>query len=95
MSVSDQERKQLESVYEELAQLNAEYEAKFGFRFVVFVNGRSKAQLIPVLKARLQRTREQELAEGLQAMIDIAYDRLQKLERLASPTPQCVSSICR
>ena len=33
---------ELDRVYSELARLNAEYEAKHGFRFVVFVNGRSR-----------------------------------------------------
>ena len=35
----------------ELAGLNDEYERRFGFRFVVFVNGRSKAEIIPIDRA--------------------------------------------
>jgi 2-oxo-4-hydroxy-4-carboxy--5-ureidoimidazoline (OHCU) decarboxylase len=60
----------------ELEQLNAEYERRFGFRFVVFVNRRPKSELIPVLRERLERSREEELETGLRAIVDIAQDRL-------------------
>jgi 2-oxo-4-hydroxy-4-carboxy--5-ureidoimidazoline (OHCU) decarboxylase len=62
----------------ELARLNAEYERRFGFRFVVFVNRRPKAAIVEVLRERLQRSREIELQEGLRAIIDIAADRLSR-----------------
>jgi 2-oxo-4-hydroxy-4-carboxy--5-ureidoimidazoline (OHCU) decarboxylase len=60
----------------ELDRLNAEYEARFGFRFVVFVNGRSKPEIVEELKRRLERPRAEELATGLQAVIDIAESRI-------------------
>ena len=64
-----------------LQRLNAEYEAKFGFRFVVFVNGRPRKEIIPVLQNRLETgTKEGELETGLQEMLAIARDRLNKLE---------------
>ena len=59
-----------------LMRLNAEYERRFGFRFVVFVAGRSRADLVPVLRSRLARTREDELATGLEEFLAIARDRL-------------------
>jgi len=59
----------------ELAELNRAYEAKFGFRFIVFVNGRPKRELVPILRARLERTREQELASALEELVSIAEDR--------------------
>jgi 2-oxo-4-hydroxy-4-carboxy--5-ureidoimidazoline (OHCU) decarboxylase len=59
----------------QLAQLNAEYEAKFGFRFVVFVNGRSRREIVPILRERLVRTREQELATGVDELVQIAISR--------------------
>ena len=49
-----------------LERLNAEYERAFGFRFVVFVRGRSRAEIVPVLRARLSRTPDEELASGLE-----------------------------
>jgi 2-oxo-4-hydroxy-4-carboxy--5-ureidoimidazoline (OHCU) decarboxylase len=59
----------------ELAYLNQVYEEKFGFRFVVFVNGRPKSELVPILRERLERTREQELATALDELVSIAVDR--------------------
>ena len=63
------------TVLAELAELNAAYEAKFGFRFVVFVNGRPRREILPVLRARLQRTREEELATGVDELIQISVNR--------------------
>ena len=60
----------------ELAELNAEYEQRFGFRFVVFVNRRPKSEIVEVLRQRLTRSREEEMEAGLQAIIEIAEDRL-------------------
>jgi 2-oxo-4-hydroxy-4-carboxy--5-ureidoimidazoline (OHCU) decarboxylase len=59
----------------DLAALNAGYEAKFGFRFVVFVNGRSKTEILAVLRARLGRPREEELDTGCRELVAIARDR--------------------
>ena len=62
-------------VLAELAELNARYEERFGFRFVVFVNRRPKRELVPILRARLERTREQELETALDELVSIAVDR--------------------
>lgn len=59
----------------ELERLNAEYERRFGFRFVIFVNRRPKAEIVQVLKDRLRGTRAEEMAAGLRAIVDIAEDR--------------------
>jgi 2-oxo-4-hydroxy-4-carboxy--5-ureidoimidazoline (OHCU) decarboxylase len=63
----------------ELDELNRAYEEKFGFRFVVFVNRRRKSELVPVLRKRLGRTREEELATALDELVAIAEDRWQQL----------------
>ena len=63
------------AVLAELAELNRQYEDRFGFRFVVFVNRRSRAEIIPVLRERLAHTREQELETGLDDLVAIAEDR--------------------
>jgi 2-oxo-4-hydroxy-4-carboxy--5-ureidoimidazoline (OHCU) decarboxylase len=63
------------AVLEELGRLNAEYEAKFGFRFVVFVNRRPKAEILEVLRNRINRTREEELDTALGELVGIAEDR--------------------
>ncbi len=62
-------------VLAELAELNRAYEEKFGFRFVVFVNRRPRRELIPVLRARLERSREEELSTGVDELVQIAIDR--------------------
>lgn len=59
----------------ELAALNTAYEAKFGFRFVVFVNRRSKAEILEVLRERIANTREEELDTGCRELVAIARDR--------------------
>lgn len=66
------------AVLAELATLNRTYEKRFGFRFVVFVNGRSRAEIIPELRRRLESTREEELDTGLDALVSIAEDRWRK-----------------
>jgi 2-oxo-4-hydroxy-4-carboxy--5-ureidoimidazoline (OHCU) decarboxylase len=65
-------------VLQELDLLNGEYEAQFGFRFVVFVNRRPRREILPVLRERLERTREQELATGVDELVQIAIDRWQR-----------------
>lgn len=59
----------------ELATLNQVYEEKFGFRFVVFVAGRSREDILPVLRERLARTRGEELETGLDELVSIAEAR--------------------
>lgn len=63
----------------ELAAMNDEYERTFGFRFVVFVAGRSKSEIVPVIRERLRRTRVDELATGLDEFLAIARDRLERI----------------
>jgi 2-oxo-4-hydroxy-4-carboxy--5-ureidoimidazoline (OHCU) decarboxylase len=63
------------AVLTELAYLNQVYEEKFGFRFVVFVNRRSKSEILEVLQHRLEGTREEELDTALEELVAIAEDR--------------------
>jgi 2-oxo-4-hydroxy-4-carboxy--5-ureidoimidazoline (OHCU) decarboxylase len=63
------------AVLAELAQLNHAYEDKFGFRFVVFVNRRPRREIVPILRERLERTREQELETAVDELVKIAIDR--------------------
>jgi 2-oxo-4-hydroxy-4-carboxy--5-ureidoimidazoline (OHCU) decarboxylase len=66
------------AVLTELSYLNQVYEEKFGFRFVVFVDGRPKSEILAVLQQRLERTREEELETGLRELVAIARDRAQQ-----------------
>jgi 2-oxo-4-hydroxy-4-carboxy--5-ureidoimidazoline (OHCU) decarboxylase len=62
----------------ELARLNAAYEAKFGFRYCVFVAGRPRAALIPGMETALGAERDDEIRRALDAIMDIAADRWAK-----------------
>lgn len=64
-----------------LATLNEEYEQKFGFRFVVFVNRRPKEAIVPLLEARLRGGRDAERRTALREILAIAEDRLKREER--------------
>ena len=62
----------------ELARLNEAYERTFGFRFVVFVAGRPRAAIVPLIDEALRADRDEELRRGLGDVISIAADRLQR-----------------
>jgi 2-oxo-4-hydroxy-4-carboxy--5-ureidoimidazoline (OHCU) decarboxylase/GNAT superfamily N-acetyltransferase len=70
--------------YEELAMLNDIYESRFGFRYVVFVAGRPKPELVPLLEHALRNDREPELRRAVDDAIYIAGDRLRKLRGLGT-----------
>ena len=74
-SAAEQGGEEDPEVLRELAELNAAYEARFGFRFVVFVNRRRKSEIVPILRERLGRTREEELTTALDELVAIAEDR--------------------
>ena len=63
-----------------LAGLNEAYEDQFGFRFCVFVDGRSRAALVPVLEAALAEERGSEIRRALVDVVAIARDRAQRLD---------------
>ena len=63
----------------DLEILNLAYEARFGFRFCVFVNGRSRRALVPVMEAALQADREAEIRRAVHDVIAIARDRFEKV----------------
>jgi 2-oxo-4-hydroxy-4-carboxy--5-ureidoimidazoline (OHCU) decarboxylase len=63
------------AVLAELAELNRAYEERFGFRFVVFVDRRPRSAIVPVLRQRLERTRNEELETGIEELVAIARDR--------------------
>jgi 2-oxo-4-hydroxy-4-carboxy--5-ureidoimidazoline (OHCU) decarboxylase len=65
-------------VLAELARLNAEYETRHGFRFVVFVNRRPKAEIVDVLGARIDNPTNDELETALRELVAIATDRWQR-----------------
>lgn len=67
------------NVAAELARLNDAYETRFGFRYCVFVAGRSREALLPEMAAALTAERDAELHRALDAVVDIAQDRHRSL----------------
>lgn len=67
-----------ERIGAQLERLNAAYESRFGFRYCIFVAGRSRAALPPELERALEAGRDTEIARGLEAVIDIAMDRYRR-----------------
>jgi 2-oxo-4-hydroxy-4-carboxy--5-ureidoimidazoline (OHCU) decarboxylase len=63
------------AVLDELARLNAAYEERPGFRFVVFVNRRPKAEILEVLRSRIDNPTGEELETALDELVAIAVDR--------------------
>ncbi len=66
------------AVLAELARLNAEYEARHGFRFVVFVNRRPKAEILEILRVRIDNPTDEELETAVGELVSIAIDRWQR-----------------
>ncbi len=60
----------------ELEALNSAYEEQFGFRYVVFVAGRPRAEIVPLMKAALGNDRPAELRRAVNDVMAIAADRL-------------------
>ena len=63
------------AVLAELERLNREYEERHGFRFVVFVNRRPKAEILEVLRSRIDKPTDEELDTALGELVAIAEDR--------------------
>jgi 2-oxo-4-hydroxy-4-carboxy--5-ureidoimidazoline (OHCU) decarboxylase len=62
-----------------LDRLNDEYEQRFGFRFCVFVNGRSRAEIADVMERHLDANRTDEKMRALRDIVAIARSRAAKL----------------
>jgi 2-oxo-4-hydroxy-4-carboxy-5-ureidoimidazoline decarboxylase len=71
-AATEEERRRVDA---QLLRLNEAYEAKFGFRFCIFVAGRPRRVLIPIFEDAFDRPRDKELRRALIAVVDIAEDR--------------------
>ena len=74
-SAAEQGRESDPCLLVDLTALNRQYEQRFGFRFVVFVDGRPKSEILGVLRERMARSREEELDTGCRELVAIARDR--------------------
>ncbi len=64
-----------------LAELNDDYEAKFGFPFIIAVRGHTPASIIKACSNRLSTDRELEIQQSLEQVCKIAGLRLADLIR--------------
>ena len=67
------------ALQERLDALNDAYEARHGFRFCVFVDGRSRAEIADIMEGHLEADRDAELSRALTDVFAIARSRLSKL----------------
>jgi 2-oxo-4-hydroxy-4-carboxy--5-ureidoimidazoline (OHCU) decarboxylase len=58
-----------------LGPLNDAYEVRFGFRYVIFVNGRPRSAIVPLLQAALEEDPDAERTRGLRDVVAIAQTR--------------------
>ena len=69
----------------DLGRLNRTYESRFGFRFCVFVDGRSRKELVRVIEASLDADRASEIRRALADVVAIARDRHRRLTAAEAP----------
>ncbi|HEY0306212.1 MAG TPA: 2-oxo-4-hydroxy-4-carboxy-5-ureidoimidazoline decarboxylase [Longimicrobiales bacterium] len=71
-----------QSVQERLARGNREYEAKFGFIFIVFASGKTPDEILALLEQRMKNERSTEIENAAGQQRQITRNRLQKLLEL-------------
>ncbi len=72
-------RSAAETTLEELSRLNREYEARFGYIYIVCATGKSAVEMLELLRVRLENDRDEELAVAAQEQHLITQLRLRKI----------------
>ena len=65
--------------FAEITRLNADYEARFGFPFIIAVKGHTRDSIIANMRARIAHGRDAEIVEALTQIERIARFRLDAL----------------
>ncbi len=65
--------------FAEITQLNADYDVRFGFPFILAVKGHTRSSILANMRARLGHDRDAEIAEALKQIERIARFRLEAL----------------
>lgn len=68
-----------QQIVDALAQLNTEYEAKFGYIFIVCASGKSSEEMLAILRERLGNELGEELRNAAAEQAKITQLRLRKL----------------
>jgi 2-oxo-4-hydroxy-4-carboxy-5-ureidoimidazoline decarboxylase len=63
----------------EMARLNADYEDKFGFIFIICASGKSGGEMLKALQTRITNTRDEEIRIAAGEQARITHLRLDKL----------------
>jgi OHCU decarboxylase len=71
--------KAAKQMLDELADLNRQYEAKFGYIFIVCATGKSSEEMLAILKSRIRNNAETELSIAAGEQAKITEIRLRKL----------------
>lgn len=64
---------------EGFARVNAEYEAKFGFTYIVYASNKSGEEMLDIARSRLQNDRETEIGNAAAAQREITATRLRRM----------------
>lgn len=72
-------RQASQQTLEELAQGNHDYEARFGYIFIVCATGKSAEEMLQILNERLPNSKEQEIRIAAAEQAKITKLRLEKL----------------
>jgi OHCU decarboxylase len=70
-----------DAIREELRVANAVYLAQFGYVFLVFATGKSAAEMLAILRARLENDPSTELMVAAEELLKITRLRLHRLAR--------------
>ena len=63
----------------EIARLNAEYDAKYGFIFIVCASGKTADEMLKILRTRINNSRDEEIRIAAAEQAKITHLRLVKL----------------
>jgi len=65
-----------DDILKELAEINEDYEKKFGFIFIVFATGKSVGEMLSILKSRISNNAETEMKNASEEQLKITKLRL-------------------
>jgi 2-oxo-4-hydroxy-4-carboxy--5-ureidoimidazoline (OHCU) decarboxylase len=87
-AASDEAEIERSHIADELERLNRAYEGTFGFRYVIFVAGRPRAAIVPLLEAALEADADAERIRALRDVVAIARDRAIKTGLMTDHTTE-------
>jgi OHCU decarboxylase len=68
-----------ESVLQDLAVVNAAYEERFGFTYIVYASGKTASEMLEIARTRLGNTKETEMTNAAAEQRKITETRLRQM----------------